>query len=213
MYYKVLGKDGRSCHGGSAQWSLPTDDGPGEWMPEIVDIKPCASGYHVCTMEQLLAWLGPAIYEVECGGEHAACDDKHVFGRARLLRRLDAWNERTARLFACDCAEHVLHIYESQVPGDARPRRAIEVARLYADGRATNNEIAAARAAAWDAAWSAARDAARAAARAGAQAGAWSAARDAAWDAAWSAARAAARDDARTWQADRLGAVLYGEAQ
>jgi hypothetical protein len=37
-----------------------------------------------------------------------------------------------ARLFAADCAEHVLHLWECHAPGDNRPRLAIEAARQYA---------------------------------------------------------------------------------
>jgi hypothetical protein len=37
-----------------------------------------------------------------------------------------------ARLFAADCAEHVLHLYEQRHPTDPRPRLAIEAARQYA---------------------------------------------------------------------------------
>jgi hypothetical protein len=119
------------------------------------------------------------------------------------------------RLMACDFAEAAL-IY---VPvGEDRPRQAIEVARRFAAGDATREELSAA----WDAAGAAARaaagDAARAAARAAAWAAAWDAAGDAAraaawaaagdaagdaaWDAAWDAARAAARDAAWAAQSD-----------
>jgi len=105
--------------------------------------------------------------------------------------------ERAARLFACECAEDVLPIFERENPDDKSPREAIEVARKFANGEATEEQLDAARAAAWDAARDAAWDAARAAARAAA----WDAARDAAWaaarDAAWAAARAAAWDAAR----------------
>jgi len=59
--------------------------------------------------------------------------------------------DRLARLFACDCAEKVLPIYEKQYPKDIRPRQAIEVARKFANGEATQDALAAARDAAWDA--------------------------------------------------------------
>jgi hypothetical protein len=103
--------------------------------------------------------------------------------------------KRIARLFACDCAERVLHIFEREHPHDKRPRQAIEVARQFAVGEATEEEIAAAWDAARDAtdvAWDAARDATDVA---------WDAARAAAWDAARDAARAAAWDVA--WDAEQ----------
>ena len=135
--------------------------------------------------------------------------------QVRLLSRLEAWNERTARLFAADCAEQVLHLFEREHSDDKRPRLAIEAARRFANGEIDRVDLAAA----WAAAWAAASDAAWAAARAAwaawdaAGAAAWDAASDAAWaaaraawdaasdaagdaasDAAWAAARAAARE-------------------
>ena len=116
--------------------------------------------------------------------------DKIGFRRGRLVRRIEAWNERTARLFACDCAEDALQYADPKHHDTVAAT--IAVARRYADGQASKKELAAARAAAWAAAWAAA-DAARDAA--------WAAARAAAWDAAWAAARDAAWDAARDAQA------------
>jgi len=97
-----------------------------------------------------------------------------------LVRVID--DGRMWRLWACDCAERALiREREAGSEPDARSWRAIEVARAYAMGEATEEELAAA----WAAAWVAERAAARAAA--------WDAACDAAWDAACDAARAAER--------------------
>lgn len=245
-YYKVLDKYGRSCHGGDAEWSLPTqnDDGtwtPGEWMPEIEgELKPCRNGYHVVTLEQLPDWLGERIFEVEPGDEIVHEDNKSVTRTCRLTRECTGWNERTARLFACDCAERVLYLFEARHPDDGRPRKAIEIARRYAEGKAAVEELAAAREAAWaasldvaweaslsaswDVAWEAARDAARAAARAAALSASLSASRAAARDASRAAARAAAWGAAlsaswdvalvaeRQWQVERLRKILEVEA-
>jgi hypothetical protein len=218
--YKVLHADGRACHGGTGTWHLPTpaEDGtwtPGEWMPRLTgEIEPCSHGYHLCRPQDLLGWLTSdvfSVYEAEAHPRYRliVAGDKVVTRQARLLRRL-AWDARAARLFACDCAERALVVWERHgIPGDTRPRDAIAVARRYADGQATQEELAAARDAAWDAARAATRDAAWDAAWAadGAADGAaaWDAARAAAgaaaWDAdvaaAWAAAWAAARDAAR----------------
>ena len=99
--------------------------------------------------------------------------------------------DKIARLFACDCAESVLPIFESEKPDDPRPRKAIQTARDYAVGLATQEQLAAA--------WAAAQDAARAAA--------WAAAQDAARDAAGAAARAAAG----AAQSENLRKYLTGE--
>ena len=98
-------------------------------------------------------------------------------------------DEKGLRLFACECAEEVLLIYEREYPKDSRPRKAIETARRYANGEATLEELDAAEDAARDAAEDAAEDAARAAALD---------ARDAALDAAEAAAWAAAEADRKS---------------
>ena len=119
-----------------------------------------------------------------------------------LVCRSDFLDDRCWRLFACDCAERVLPIFEKEHPTDKRPRKAIETARLYALGKATRKELDAARAAAWAAARAATRDAAGAAAWA-ARAASWDAAGDAAGDAAWAAKQ--------EWQLKRLEYYLRGE--
>ena len=69
-----------------------------------------------------------------------------------------AMGDRQRRLFACDCAESVVHLAT-----DPRVAECIAVARRYADGLATGEELRAARAAAY-AAYAYAAYAARAAA-------------------------------------------------
>ena len=120
------------------------------------ELEPCRNGYHVVTLEQLPDWLGERIFEVEPGDEIVHEDNKSVTRTCRLTRECTGWNERTARLFACDCAEHVLSLYEAQYPDDGRPRKAIEIARRYAEGKATVEELNAA----WAASLNAAQDAA-----------------------------------------------------
>ncbi len=48
----------------------------------------------------------------------------------------DADHHRLA-LWAADCAEHVLDLFERARPGDDRPRRAIELGRAWARGEVT----------------------------------------------------------------------------
>jgi hypothetical protein len=43
-------------------------------------------------------------------------------------------------IWAADCAEHVLHLFEAVRPDDDRPRRAIELARRWALGEVTMTE-------------------------------------------------------------------------
>ena len=47
-------------------------------------------------------------------------------------------------LWAATCAEHVLHLFESAKPSDARPRHAIEQARAWTRGEITMSQARAA---------------------------------------------------------------------
>jgi len=183
---------------------------------------PCADGW-----KKLLKHIGPDYPEnghihfatiLESNGLQDA-----LWGLRAVLPEHEQDRDRLARLFACDCAEKALHIFEQQNPDDKRPREAIQAARDFATGKisaaasaaastaastaARDAASAAARAAARDAA----RDAASAAARAAASAAASTAARDAARDAAWAAARAAARDaaSAAAWDAQKQLFIRY----
>ncbi len=89
--------------------------------------------------------------------------------------------DKICRLWAADCAEHVLPAFLKEQPNDTRPADAIKAVRQFARGEITAAARAAAGAAAWDAAMGVAWDVA------------WAAAGDAAGDAAWAAARAVAR--------------------
>jgi len=187
--YKVLNEDATPYHGGHGKWNTH-----GTWMPPIKgDLVPCKSGYHLCRKGDLVSWLGPVIWIAKYRGERIDAPDKIVVREARLVKRLRTWNDRTARLFACDCAERAIRKYvENPDPGSVE---AVRVARLYAKGESTKKELAAA----WATAWVVAGDVASAAA--------WAAARAA----ASAAASAAARDAEKDWQTRWLFEYLEGK--
>ena len=217
MLFKFLDEEGRAYHGGSGAWPLPRGDRPGKWLKVEGEIRPCANGLHLCTAEHLLRWAAPALYVAEAGKVRVDNGDKIVVQRARLIRRVDEWNDKNLRLFAADCAERALRRErKARREPDKRSWDAVRVAREFACGKATMSERAAARDAAWVAAGDAAWDAAWAAAGAAARDAAWAAAGDAAWDAARDAAGAAAWDAAgdaeREWQMKRLLRYLNLEA-
>ena len=120
-----------------------------------------------------------------------------------VVCRNELVSEKLMRLFAVWCARQVQHLLK-----DERPLKALDVAEAYANGNATKEELAAARATARDAAWAAAGDAAGAAAGAAAWDAAWAAAGDAAGAAARDAARSAAWDAARDAQERKLRDML-----
>ena len=214
-FYKVLKDGGSCCKGGIGQWGLPAknDDGtwaPGAWMPKIKGkLKPCSNGYHICCRSNLISWLDEAIFEVEYRGSIIVKDSKKsVVREARLLRKIETWDEKTARLFAADCAEKVLPIYEEKYPDDDRPRKAVKVARDYANGKIKKAAMAVVCSAAYSAAHSAAHSGAHSgvysAAYSAAESAAHSGVYSAAYSAAESAADSAAYSAARKWQTNLL---------
>ena len=164
MLYKALDQNGCAMHGGKSKWALPKGDKPGRWMPRLMGLIMCEHGYHLVRDATLLEWLGPRIFEAEARGAMMEEESKLCCESARLLRECTGWNERNARLFACDCAERALA--RSEQP-DPRSVEAIRVSRAFANGEATSEQLAAA----WAAAWAAARAAAEAARAAGDAAG------------------------------------------
>ncbi len=137
------------------------------WSRRIIDALWYAHGSTICLVE---AW-----------GSVQEQEDKGVSTHRKVLAKVDG--DKLLRLFAADCAEEALTLCKIT---DKRSWQAVEVARKYANGKTTKEELAAAWDAAWAAAWAAAWDAA------------WAAAWDAAWAAAGSAAGSAAWEKQNT---------------
>ncbi len=211
IYYKALGPKAKCIHG-KGSWHRSHGARPGKWMPRLTGkLVHYEHGYHVTDLNHLVEHIGPEIYEAEVQEIELRTESKQVCRHARLLRRLRNWNDRTARLFACDCAARALRRIDSP---DPRSVNAIRVARLYANGNATEEELAAADNSANAAAWSA-RDAAWSARAAALSAyyAAWSAYYAASWsarDAAMSA-RDASWSAELAWQTKRLFEYIDGK--
>ena len=172
---------------------------PGQTLTVEPPLELCSRGLHasVRPIDALSYAPGPILCRVALSGEIIHDGDKVCAQHRTVLWMADA--TRTLHLFACDEAERALRATEID---DSRCFDAIATKRRWIDGKATGEELAAARAAAWAAASAAAWDAAWAAASAAASA----AARAAASAAAWAAARAAAREA----QNERLTAAFFG---
>jgi hypothetical protein len=215
MLFKFLTDDMRSPIG-TGKWTL------NRWRSVKGEIVPCENGLHAATTSSLLPHISETLWRVEVAGDlvwHGeGINRKAVTRTMRAVERVEAWNERTTRLFAADCAERVLHHFEDRYPGDKRPREAIEVARRFAHGEATLEELNAAAAAAaahaasaYTAATYASAAAAAAAAAAANAASAYTAATYTAGAAAAAYANAASAYTAgaeRDWQARHLAEML-----
>jgi hypothetical protein len=155
---------------------------------------PCADGW-----AKLLRHLGKTQADDEPLALATILDSNGLDDALWCLRAVDS-HQREMRLYAVWCARQVQHLMT-----DPRSLAALDVAERYANGEATDAELAAARDAASAAAWEAAREAAWAAA--------WAAARDAARGAAWEAAWEAAREAAWAAQTAEFRHVFCGDNQ
>jgi hypothetical protein len=99
--FKFLTVDAASPFTGF-RWDLP-EDGPGAWIEAAVE--PCRSGIHACRRDDLPLWLGRVLYEVELDGEIVSEPTKLIASRARLRRRIDAWDEQLRDAYTRMCAD------------------------------------------------------------------------------------------------------------
>ena len=201
-------------------------------LNKIREHSPCADGW-----TKLLTTLGKTKADDEPLSIFTVLDSNGLEDALWCLRAVEN-EDKKIRLFAVWCARQVQHLMT-----DERSIKALDVAEAFANGSATQKELAAARVAAGaagaagDVAWAAAGAAAGASARAArddagddaraarddagddawaaAGAAAWASARAAAWAAAWAAARAAARATAwdAAWDAARASVMAAQEKE
>jgi hypothetical protein len=91
--YKFLRPDRTSVFTGFS-WPRP-NGGSGGWVE--AEVEPCRSGIHACRPEHLPLWAGQVLYEIEHAGEIIDDRTKLIAARARLTRRIDAWEEEAVR--------------------------------------------------------------------------------------------------------------------
>ena len=94
QYYKVIGADNKSCHGGHFDWGdyVPKDGKPGKWTPRIENVVACKKGYHVTKCWNMWYEAGCRIFECEVDGVVVAASagvvDKVVCTRIRLCKEI-----------------------------------------------------------------------------------------------------------------------------
>jgi hypothetical protein len=132
----------------TAKMESPTGTGKwseGKWRSVAGVIVPCKNGLHAAPVSSLLTFCNETLWRVEIDGDlvwHGDGNERKIVTRKmRIVERIETWNDRSARLFAADCAERVLKHFEDRYPNDKRPREAIEVARRFARGEATREEM------------------------------------------------------------------------
>lgn len=149
VLYRPLTKSGKIV--ADKDYGVLRDDAvwrPGTWrgVPAALIRE---RGLVVMTLEQLVCEVGPTLWRAETEGDLLDAGLVMLASQARVTTRIETWDERTARLFAADCAEHVLPVFERRHPGERRVRDWIALARRAADGLASPSEVGAGRREAW----------------------------------------------------------------
>jgi len=110
--YKFLRPDGTGVFTGFS-WPLPNGD-PGPWVEATVD--PCLSGIHACRPKDLPLWAGHILYEAELDGEIVEERTKVIASRARLTRRIEAWDDAMRERYTRMCADRAHELARAASP-------------------------------------------------------------------------------------------------
>jgi hypothetical protein len=120
--YKFLHPDGTSIFTG---FSWPIEEGgPGAWVEAEID--PCRSGIHACRPEHLPLWAGQTLYELELDGDIVEDGMKLIASRARVTRRVEAWEESVRDGYTRMCADRAHELARGPSPPLEQWEAAIE---------------------------------------------------------------------------------------
>jgi len=105
LWFKILSKTGRACHGGKYQYDLPKGKKPGAWTDRIDAPRMCDVGYHVTSAYNVEDWDGLSsrkrLFVAQVRGivGDGISEDKIVCSQIRLVReiRISPKTRRRAR--------------------------------------------------------------------------------------------------------------------
>ena len=118
-------------------------------LNKIRACKPCGlKEYDTTGFRKLLNFLGKTTSDDEPLKFSTILESNDIRDALWCLRSICPEYNREVRLFAADCAESVLHLFEKKYPNDNRPRLAIKAARKFANGEINESELKTAAAAA-----------------------------------------------------------------
>ena len=94
--------------------------------------QPCLAGIHACRADQLPHWISDELWEIELGDPVVETPRKVVASRARLVRRVDAWDAAAAHALKLECVDRLAQHAVAEL-GDAAP---VSLGRDLQDARA-----------------------------------------------------------------------------
>ena len=120
-------------------WPAPpsTADGEATWL-QAADgpLSPCRNGLHACRIDQLGFWIADELWEVELGDERIETRHAVIARRARLVRRIDAWQTSAAHELTRACRDRARARAEQTPDLSPRAHELLESTEQFArDGK------------------------------------------------------------------------------
>jgi hypothetical protein len=127
--YKFLARDAMGPLSGF-HWPAPGAGTAGAWVQAEGPLELCVNGTHVCRAGDLAHWLHDELWVTEIDGEQLEGIDCLLARRARLVRRIDGWQNGGSARFAEACADHATALADQ-----AQPDTAVAVSGFLDDAR------------------------------------------------------------------------------
>ena len=113
-------------------WSQPP--AASNWLEAAAGpLVPCRNGLHACRIDQLSYWIADELWEVELGDEWIEAPHSLVARRARLLRRIEAWQGAAALEFTRACLERAQAASARAGQSSALASQYLEATQQFAD--------------------------------------------------------------------------------
>jgi hypothetical protein len=100
------------------RWPSPKNREPGPWVDK--DTAP-AEALRGCRADDLRYWLDDELWNIELGGTLSTRDHLLLAERARLVDRIESWNDPLAWEFMWACARRVAQRAAAALRDDGRP--------------------------------------------------------------------------------------------
>ena len=129
--YRFVTNDLKSQNG-NIQWKI------GEWVKYDGELKLCNGGLHACfnPTDSLDNIYGSRWFLAETRGIILEDENKFCATEMRLVKEIPL---KVIQLFAVDCAEHVLPIYEKIYPNDDNVSLCIKMTRAFIENPTEEN--------------------------------------------------------------------------
>jgi hypothetical protein len=85
-------------------WPVPGPAQPGPWVAAAGGVQLCRTAVHGCLAEHLPWWIQEELWLAEFAEPATVAGRKLMAARARLVRRVEAWDGAAAADFAAACA-------------------------------------------------------------------------------------------------------------